>query len=371
MNSMQTNPRSKNHSTRQDLVKELRSAIESRECQPGQMLPTEAELMEKYGLSRYNVRMAMLELVNEGLVTRTPGQGSVVTRRKTKSRRISLVVQEPREWLAAGIAHGLVEVLRESNIRTELVACGDEQEEFDQAIESVVESDCDGLVVNPLPWLKNHEWAFRLKQAGVPFVVTESIGGVQVNAVGVDNFLGGQLAANHLIEQGYRRLYVVSPEVASTSVRRRMDGFLGAVSRSKQVQTCLPVLFPLEHSDKAEHERPWLTSQRVWAEYGKQLDTGEPIGVFAISDFEAYGVCQACKELGLRIGPDVGVVGFDDRELARVNEPPLTTVRNTPEEVGRRAGQILLRQFENPEMGLSMEVIQPELVVRESTLRGV
>lgn len=371
MKTTQATPRKKTLNTRQSLVEQFRSAIKEGEYRPGQTLPTEAELIKEHDLSRHNVRMAMLELVNEGLITRTPGQGTVVLRRKIRSRRITLVVQEPREWLAAGLAHGLMDTLREPNIRLELATCGDDQEEFDQTIRDVVESGSDGVVVSPLPWLRNHEWAFRLKQAGIPFVVNGILEGVETNVVSTDNYLGGQLAARHLIEQGYRRLYVVTPALASMADRQRLDGFLSIVAEYDEVESCLPIFFPLQQVDKREHQMPWLASQRAWKRYAERIKPSKPIGVFAINDFEAYGVCQASKELGLRIGPDIGVVGFDDRELARTCEPPLTTVQNRPEESGQRAGQMLMNQLESPETPISREIIEPKLIVRESASRSL
>ena len=89
--------------------------------------------------------------------------------------------------------------------------------------------------------------------------------------------------------------------------------------------------------------------------------------VFAANDLMAIGALVAAREAGVRVPDDVAVVGFDDIPAAEFVHPPLTTIAQFPERIGRRAAEMLFERLSGaaPEGGRS-EVMPYELVVRES-----
>jgi DNA-binding LacI/PurR family transcriptional regulator len=88
--------------------------------------------------------------------------------------------------------------------------------------------------------------------------------------------------------------------------------------------------------------------------------------VFAASDLMAAGALEALRAAGRRVPDDVAVVGFDDSALARWSEPPLTSVAQPVEEMGRQMAHLLLARIGGEATGLSV-ILQTELVVRESS----
>ncbi len=117
---------------------------------------------------------------------------------------------------------------------------------------------------------------------------------------------------------------------------------------------------------------PWLSAYEYWKQFIRSSNGLRfPIGVFAVSDLEAYGILLACKELGLRVPEDVGIVGFDDRDLAILAEPSLTTIRQHPDEMGRQAAKLILERMDNPTAEVKHIKIAPELVERQSARRIV
>lgn len=356
---------------REKLAEEIRRQIITGRIQPGQSIPTEFELMSRHNMSRHSVRAAISILETEGLVKRIPGRGTIVTPRASyvKKYTIALAVQDPREWLSAGIAHGAEQVFRSADARLELLSVGNTQREFDKRIEDLIHSPIDGAIIQPLPWLENNEWVFRLKEMRIPFVCVDAYPeGISTNIVEVDNYLGGYLAGKHLIEKGYRRLYHISYEGGGRTVGRRFEGFLkAAVENTDKLEFCLPLRYQVEDSDRRSRS-PWVYAQRFWSEFAAKIPRAQlPVGLFCVSDYEAYGVLLACQELGLKIGDEVGIVGFDDRDLAVISIPPLTTVRQSPEEIGRKAAEILLESIENPGSDYKHIKLEPSLIEREST----
>jgi LacI family transcriptional regulator len=92
-----------------------------------------------------------------------------------------------------------------------------------------------------------------------------------------------------------------------------------------------------------------------------------PSAVFAANDLMAMGALIAIREAGLRVPHDIAIVGFDDIPAAQLVYPPLTTVTQFQERLGRRAAELLLERLNNtaPEGGRSVEM-PFKLIVRES-----
>lgn len=168
--------------------------------------------------------------------------------------------------------------------------------------------------------------------------------------VGTDNVAGGRMAAEHLLAQGRKQLAffgnIEVPEFAA-----RYAGFEQAVSRAG---TGPATLVPLH-----------LTGE---ASYSAILDylAGHPSpdGIVAASDVIAMSALRALAAHGKRVPQDVGVVGYDDVQLAQYTTPSLTTIR---QDVGTGAGimvDLLFRRMEGTDV--QSVVMAPELVLRDS-----
>jgi LacI family transcriptional regulator len=89
--------------------------------------------------------------------------------------------------------------------------------------------------------------------------------------------------------------------------------------------------------------------------------------VLAFNDMSAIGAIRALQDFGLRVPADVSVIGFDDINAAAFNNPRLTTIRQPLAEMGRMAAQCVLNQLHASEPFREQIMVEPELIVREST----
>jgi DNA-binding LacI/PurR family transcriptional regulator len=101
---------------------------------------------------------------------------------------------------------------------------------------------------------------------------------------------------------------------------------------------------------------------KEWWRKGRRV-----LAVFAASDMAAIGASTAFKEMGIKVGGEAAVVGFDDIPYASFFDPPLTTVRQPIRELGEAAGRLILRVL--GEGGTESVILPTALVVRASTLR--
>ncbi len=207
----------------------------------------------------------------------------------------------------------------------------------------------DGLVLPP-------ERIARFVEDGFPIVCLDrDVASPSVPLVQVDNRAGAQLAIDHLLSLGHRRIAHVTG--APTRIaEERLAGYgasLAAVGLAV---------------DGRLVARGGFTEEGGYTATKRLLAAGtEPTAVFAANDLSALGTIRAIAEQGGRVPGDVSVVGFDDLRLASFTSPPLTTVRQPALEIGEHAAQILLDLIRGRPPAQLRFLHAPTLIVRGST----
>jgi LacI family transcriptional regulator/LacI family repressor for deo operon, udp, cdd, tsx, nupC, and nupG len=210
-----------------------------------------------------------------------------------------------------------------------------------------------GLIVVSLP-LDDDEVAVLRGQ--LPVVLVD-VGHPRLPHVLIDDVHGGELAGEHLLARGHRRIGFIGDQPANpfgfASSERRRIGLHTALERAGAE--------PAQELERlGDHG---LEPARLLAE--ELLGVADPpTAVFAASDIQAIGVLQAASALGARVPEDVAVMGFDDIEMAGV--VGLTTVRQPLEATGARGAELVLAAIEGREPGTLAE-LQPLRVVERRT----
>lgn len=186
---------------------------------------------------------------------------------------------------------------------------------------------------------------------GVPVVVVEGDAARAEWTVGVDQAAGAEAATRHLIELGHRRILHLAGPSSWTEARARSAGY-------RRAMDVAGLLAP------GTVDGDW--SARSGFEAGARVAAAHDVtAVFCANDQMALGLLRALSEAGRRVPDDVSVVGFDDIPEAAYLIPPLTTVRQDFDAVGRRAIEILRAAMgEGP---APERLIPAELVVRASS----
>lgn len=190
----------------------------------------------------------------------------------------------------------------------------------------------------------------RVAQRYAPIVVWGKVGFGHCT-VGTDNAAGGQIAAEHLIGQGRRRLAFLG-DVRGPEIADRLAGARRAAGQAADV-TLDAVEVSLSQDDMQAPIAAFVNR------HGRAID-----GIFAATDLIATTTMRALREAGLRVPEDVAVVGYDDLPLAAQADPPLTTVSQNVAQGAQALVRALLGRIEGAET--PSHVIAPELVVRGS-----
>jgi DNA-binding LacI/PurR family transcriptional regulator len=192
-----------------------------------------------------------------------------------------------------------------------------------------------------------------LARLGIPVICSgRPIGESAVPYVDVDHFGGVCRAVEHLVSRGRRRIATIAGPQDMVAGIDRLAGYRTTLSAAG-----LPQLETLGDFTRESG----IQAMRALLAKDPALDA-----VFAASDMMAHGALIALKDAGRRVPSDVAVIGFDDFDISRYSEPPLTTVRQPIADMGRTMARQLLG-FINGSADLPTSVVLPtELVVRGS-----
>jgi LacI family transcriptional regulator len=187
-------------------------------------------------------------------------------------------------------------------------------------------------------------------------VVNRDLSTIEVDLIFTDNLQGGYLATHHLLTLGHRRIACIAGPSDLTLGADRVAGYRRA----------------LEEAGLAYDERLVLAGDyqpasgfRVTHDLLSRRDP--PTAIFACNDLMALGALRAAVEAGCRVPADLSIVGFDDIELARYTNPPLTTIAQDKAEIGAQAVRRLVERITAKHGPFQRSTLPTHLVQREST----
>lgn len=355
----------------------FRTRIDSGELSPGDKLPTEAQLMQHFAVSRTTVSRALRDLEVQGLVRRRRGSGTYVCEQAATSTQLDLSFFVP--WVESGAGLPYVEGLihqqladlagrHNSTLSLQCLADGHRFEDrVLNAVASIINRGVDGVFYYPaeLPGDQmrlNRAVVDQLAAAGIRIVLIDREivrfpGRSEFTRIGYDNRRGGVLLTEHLIQIGCQRIAFVGIPEVSTAVADRLAGYYEA-----HRMYGLPVVPTLVRmADEVDLTRTFCE---------ELIRQGKPDAIIGKMDRFAALIGRHLMALGMRIGKDIKLAGFDNDPIAELLPVPLTTIRLPVEEFAQTAYEAMLDQTTNPSAEPRQIVIDTELVIRGSTDNG-
>ncbi|MEV5983515.1 LacI family DNA-binding transcriptional regulator [Streptomyces sp. NPDC052051] len=308
--------------------------------------------------TRAAVEAAVAEL---GYVPNTAARALAANR----TDAIALVVPEPEtrffaEPYFSEMLRGVGAELAETEMQLLLIFAGGDRERRRLA-QYLAAHRVDGVLLvsvhaaDPLPDL--------LAQLDIPTVISGPRSEREtLPSVDSDNHGGGRSAVEHLIARGRRCIATITGPFDVYGAQRRIDGYRAALrDAGREVDEALIV--PGDFTEEGGRRA-----------MDRLLDLRPEVdAVFAESDVMAAGARQALRAAGRRIPDDVALVGYDDSVIARHMDPPLTSVRQPIEEMGRAMIDLLLEEIADHRPAASrgldrrQVVLRTELMVRASS----
>ncbi|MEO8286627.1 MAG: LacI family DNA-binding transcriptional regulator [Chloroflexota bacterium] len=221
-------------------------------------------------------------------------------------------------------------------------------------VATITRGMADGLLLL-LP-RNSEQYLDSLRAREFPCILIDHQGrGDTEHSVGATNRQGGYDATRYLIGLGHRRIGFVAGTLDLACATDRLEGYRQALADND---------IPFD----AHLVSPGDFGQPSGFVAGRALLSlrERPTAVFASNDVMALGVMEAARDSGLSIPDDLSIIGFDDIQQAALVYPPLTTIRQPLEEMGRVATQMLLKLIADPQADIQPVTLPTSLVVRQS-----
>ena len=261
-----------------------------------------------------------------------------------RSHLIGLMIPNLGTPLYGDMAMGIEDVFTGTGLQVVLASTRDDPDLELQATQDLLRHSVDcGIVINSRAGdgslLESHSHWVHISPESPSFPLR----------VELDNYAGGRLAVQHLVDLGHRRVAHVAGSLREGKDRER--GW-----RDELETNDLPADL-LEAGDYTLEGGVRATEALLKREV--------PDAIFAAGDLMAVGALQALRKAGLSVPKDVSLIGFDDAAYADLVAPRLSTVQQPSYQMGRKAAELVLRHLAQEEP--SIVLLHPRVIEREST----
>lgn len=356
------------------IQQELLSEILAGRHDQSARLPSEAQLVRRFGVSRPTVARALQELKQQVFLERRAGSGTYLRRERGMPvsqglRHLGLIVpglgQVEIFDVICGELAGLARVdelgMHWGGGAGPAEGAGMSVPEAEELCARYIAGGVSGVFFAPFEHAGDNEAANRriterLSHAGIPVVLLDRDlcpfpKRSCFDLVGIDNFAGGYLLAEHLLKLGHRRLAFVARPFSAGTVEARQAGVRAAM-QAHGVPVVGDFFYEADPGD---------------ARLVRSLSAGRPYeAVICANDHTAAQLLQTLTRLGVRVPGDLRLVGFDDVRFATPLTVPLTTVQQPCRDIALTAFHAMRERMVAPALPARSLLLTPRLMVRES-----
>jgi len=221
-----------------------------------------------------------------------------------------------------------------------------------QAINLFIEKKVDGIISVSIT--KNIEELQKIIKTNVKIVsLDQDLVLDKVDSVELNNFKGGFMATQYLIDLGYNDVAFISGPLNRQTRRERYKGYIQAIkSNNKKLNKNFIRISKNEEKTICNNFEDVYEFNNGYNQMASLINNNYPDAVFAINDITAVGCIKAIYESNLRIGKDISIIGFDNTSLSKFSTPGLTTVAQPMYKMGSLSAKMLLQRIQNEYTGI-------------------
>ena len=344
----------------------LRESVISGEYREGARLPSEADLVRRFGVSRMTIVKAFNELQQQGLIVRRPGSGTFVAPNGQESRLFGLLIPELGQTeIFEPICQGMTQYQSETKVSllwgNSFVKSDQNEIVARELCEEFIRQKVSGVFFAPLELISAKDEVNRmvvasLNKARVPIVLLDRCldaypARAEYDLVGIDNRRAAYGATLHLVGLGAKRIAFLGRRLSASTVDARIAGYREALFASDLLRGEDLV----SRGDPSDEElvRSILNKQR-------------PDAFLCANDHTAATLMKTLINLGVSIPRQIRMVGIDDVKYASFLPIPLTTQHQPCQDIGRVAMATMLERLRNADLPIREISLNCRLVIRKS-----
>ena len=346
----------KKHYLYTSLLEKIRSDIINGHLKAGDQLPSLDKLADEHEINRLTAKKAIQQLKDEGLVYSLPARGNFVSQdtlpinQNNKDLKKVYILSESIDLSNAGFFH--MEAL---NITRSLLGAKGFQLQLlpfipANYIKWLSSEDVDGIIYFGKCLNSDNKRQYE-QIAPVLYVDPEDIDMTR-NCLLIDNFVGGQIAAKHLLENGHAHIAIIKGRDVNCT-HQRVEGF-------ESICTSYPsVIIDFYAGD--------FQAESGYNAVSEMLDTDKlPDAIFCLNDEIASGAILCLKEHNYKIPEDISVLGFDNSRIATMSTPPISSVGISIKALGAQVAYTIQMMAENPTESIIHINMIPQLCKRQT-----
>ncbi|OGF46628.1 MAG: hypothetical protein A2452_11315 [Candidatus Firestonebacteria bacterium RIFOXYC2_FULL_39_67] len=335
-----------------EIAEKIRKKIAGGRYSVNSKLPSEADLSGELKVSRPTIKNAVRVLVNEGVLSCVPSVGSFILRKPGERIIIGYIAPDLSDPFHTDMISCVEKLTNEKGYGLTVAASGETVEEESRAVVRLVKNGAVGVLAS-----RSLNIALEKSRFKIPLVWCGGIPADSENdRVTIDNKKGMLLLVEHLISLGVKKIGYVEAEKKSKFMSER----------GRELKNIL--------ADKIIKVRDeWFVCSDVSGEEGEHnlferfLKNGLPEAIICYNDLTAAGIINAALENKISVPERLKITGFDNIGLSRFFKVPITTVNYKIAVIAEQALELLLKRISGSRENTVTAIIEPELIVRQST----
>lgn len=273
-----------------------------------------------------------------------------------KTEQIALAVADVGNPVYVAMMNEISQVVTDAGYRLVTSSTGNDPDDQIALLDSLNRGYADGVILSPLRVTEPLIQALR--DSRLPIVVIGSLpDGVHVDNVRADSVAGMDLAIDHLVKEGAKRIAFVNGPVDTVPGAARLRGYLAATAeRGMAANGDMQV-----NADDFTFQAGLVAAEIL-------LDQASPDAIVCANDLLAIATMKVLAKRSIRVPEDVLLIGMDDTDLAELATPSISSVNLGSVTRARAAATLLIRRLKDPSAPVEQVIIAPKLTIRESSI---
>lgn len=360
----------------EQIAETLKEKILNGDYVKDERLPTESDLADQFNVSRITSKRALEELKKEGLIYRVRGSGSFVSEiADYKRRNKEEIVRNGAKATAIIMPHhvtessfaksitGAVRAFEKAGFYSVVHSGVKNSEDERRIINKMYEDGIQGIIYYPVSDRENYSLLNSLYLENYPIVTIDKyFESLPISNVVADNYNGGYIATKHLTKLGHRRIGFVSDLSieSTTSIRNRYFGYAKALRDENLVEE--KAFLMMGFTD--EYHRKY--NDKLYKDVIRHMQQSDITGIVAVNDLVGAYLLKAAISMEVSVPDELSIIGFDDLEMSKHLQVPLTTIKQDFSEIGRRAAELVIKKIGEAEQTYEQIKLPVSIVERES-----
>jgi DNA-binding LacI/PurR family transcriptional regulator len=297
----------------------------------------------------------VLELADQLKFTPNPNASALAS---GSTKTIGVILPSVQNYYFSTVIRGIQEEAFLQGYNVVLYISNDCSTEEKRLLNKISLFSMDGMLVALSSDSQNPEHFENLVAKEFPIVFFDRVPDkIRASRVMQDDYLGAYQATEHLITSGYRRIAHISGPKDLKFSQSRLEGYRKAMEDNGLQINENFIVFSQFSRESGHADTMQLLSGDEW-----------PDAIFAVNDSKAIGAILALKEKKIKVGEEIGVIGFTNDPIGEIIEPRLTTIEEPALEIGRESARLLIKHIRSKTYEIRDVVLGNRLVKRESTV---